>query len=325
MCSSMRADELASAPHIRPVRAEDKPAVLAFCQHSFEWGDYIEHVFDDWLSREGDFLAAELDGRVVGIVRIAYLGHGDQAWFEGMRVDPACRGRGVARALARAEVAAARRRGCRVGRSMVADHNVGGHAVSRFIGLQPILRHAHLLWRPGGRGDGEGSGGGGNGEGSEGGSGTAPRVVAVRNDAGDVARAWDLVQRASCNRSPDGTPGVLHGWVWEEATPDSLTMLANRGELVTTQTWDALAALNVQYQEADAFVSAGDAASAARFGVAAANLAAERGWTDLVVVAPDEAAYLNALQAIGYDSRRVPGGRIGVYVIYEMNLEQGTG
>lgn len=314
MCSSMRADELASAPHIRPVRAEDKPAVLAFCQHSFEWGDYIEHVFDDWLSREGDFLAAELDGRVVGIVRIAYLGHGDQAWFEGMRVDLACRGRGVARALARAEVAAARRRGCRVGRSMVADHNAGGHAVSRFIGLQPILRHAHLLWRPGA---------GGAGKGSEGGIGAAPRLVAVRNEAGDIARAWDLVQRASCNRSPDGTPGVLHGWVWEEATPDSLAMLAGRGELVTTQTWDALAALNVQYQEADAFVSAGDAASAARLGAAAADLAAERGWTDLVVVAPEQASYLNALHAAGYDSRCVPGGRIGVYVIYELNLEQG--
>src|SRR5579884_2026420 len=41
---------------IRPARPEDGDVVLPFCQDTWEWGDYIDRVWDGWL--------AEQDGRL---------------------------------------------------------------------------------------------------------------------------------------------------------------------------------------------------------------------------------------------------------------------
>ena len=38
-----------TSTEIRPARPEDREAVLAFCMHTWDWGDYIESVWDEWL------------------------------------------------------------------------------------------------------------------------------------------------------------------------------------------------------------------------------------------------------------------------------------
>src|SRR5579875_574119 len=96
---------------IRPARAEDREAVLAFCAHTWEWGDYIEFVWDEWLSDpSGQLLVALYDDRPVGIVHLRMLSATD-SWQEGMRVDPAYRMQGVARRLSLEAGAEAIRRG----------------------------------------------------------------------------------------------------------------------------------------------------------------------------------------------------------------------
>jgi len=37
---------------IREANDRDKITVLKFCKDTFSWGDYIEHVWDFWLSEE---------------------------------------------------------------------------------------------------------------------------------------------------------------------------------------------------------------------------------------------------------------------------------
>lgn len=96
---------------IRAARPEDREAVLAFCVSTWEWGDYIEYVWDDWLhDPNGLLLVATLDGKPVGVANIRMLNETD-AWMEGMRVDPAYRQRGIATALSNGQIAEARRRG----------------------------------------------------------------------------------------------------------------------------------------------------------------------------------------------------------------------
>src|SRR5437879_1326543 len=100
-------------PHIeiRPARPEDRDAVLAFCTTTWEWGDYIEEVWDDWLNNsQGLLLVATADGQPVGVAHILMLSE-TEAWFEGMRVDPNYRRQGIAGALFNAQVAEAKRRG----------------------------------------------------------------------------------------------------------------------------------------------------------------------------------------------------------------------
>lgn len=96
---------------IRPARVEDREAVLAFCAHTWEWGDYIEFVWDEWLNDpSGQLLVALYDDRPVGIVHLRMLNATD-SWQEGMRVDPAYRMQGIARQLNLEAGAEAMRRG----------------------------------------------------------------------------------------------------------------------------------------------------------------------------------------------------------------------
>ncbi|MEO8286800.1 MAG: GNAT family N-acetyltransferase [Chloroflexota bacterium] len=87
----------------RDVTPDDKPQVLAFTASTWEHGDYIDQVFDDWLADpDGRFLAAEerSTGIVAAIDKLTMLSP-TEAWFEGLRVNPAFRGRGLASTLQR--------------------------------------------------------------------------------------------------------------------------------------------------------------------------------------------------------------------------------
>lgn len=110
--------------HVRPARSEDREAVLAFCEHTWEWGDYIEYVWDEWLADPaGLLLVAVYDGQPVGIVHTRMLSETD-AWQEGMRVAPAYRRLGVARQLSLEASAEAMRRGATVVRLLTESTNV---------------------------------------------------------------------------------------------------------------------------------------------------------------------------------------------------------
>ncbi|MBA4448217.1 MAG: GNAT family N-acetyltransferase, partial [Nitrosopumilaceae archaeon] len=68
---------------IRNAKFSDKSHVLNFCQNTFSWGDYVEHVWDYWLNE--DLLFVYEKQFPVGIC------HGffskNQIWIEGIRVD----------------------------------------------------------------------------------------------------------------------------------------------------------------------------------------------------------------------------------------------
>ena len=128
---------------VRPARPEDREAVLAFSTHTWEWGDYIERVWDDWLNDpQGLLSVAVLDGQPVGISHMRMLNETD-AWLEGLRVDPDYRNRGIATALDTASLEEAIRRGATNARLITASTNEAtihmmGNAHMR---LAPFLAH----------------------------------------------------------------------------------------------------------------------------------------------------------------------------------------
>jgi GNAT superfamily N-acetyltransferase len=103
---------------VRLAREEDREAVLAFCRQTWDWGDYIADVWETWLHDPNSaFFVAVQDGRPVGIANLRML-NAQEAWMEGMRVDPAYRKQGVASELSCAQVAEARRRGASIVRTL---------------------------------------------------------------------------------------------------------------------------------------------------------------------------------------------------------------
>lgn len=80
---------------IREAKISDKKFVLKFCKNTFSWGDYIDQVWDFWIS-EGNLFLFEKQ-IPVGICH-AFYSH-DQVWIEGIRVDPNFRKQKIASKL----------------------------------------------------------------------------------------------------------------------------------------------------------------------------------------------------------------------------------
>lgn len=128
---------------VRPARTEDKEAVLAFCTQTWPDGDYISFVWDVWLGDErGVLLTAVLGERPVGISHVTLVAD-DEAWVEGIRVDPRERRRGIGRMLVSRSLVAARERGAVVARLMTDADNDAAQRLFAAFGFTRVAEVTH--------------------------------------------------------------------------------------------------------------------------------------------------------------------------------------
>ena len=80
---------------IRNAINSDKFSVLNFCKDTFSWGDYIQDVWDYWLS-EGNLLLIEKQ-YPVGVCHAFFSKN--QVWIEGIRINSNFRRQGLASEL----------------------------------------------------------------------------------------------------------------------------------------------------------------------------------------------------------------------------------
>jgi len=112
---------------VRPARPEDKEPLMSFIKDVWGGHDYIPLVWDRWLKDPtGRMFVVEVDGRAVGMNRIRFL-EDRSAWFEGARVHPDYRGRGLASMLGENSMRVARKRGIRVFRLTSGSRNKSAH------------------------------------------------------------------------------------------------------------------------------------------------------------------------------------------------------
>ena len=72
----------------RPALPRDKADVLEFTKFIWDGHDYIQYVWDEWLTDpQGILVAAEYGGHCVGIAKVSLSAPG-QWWLQGLRVDP---------------------------------------------------------------------------------------------------------------------------------------------------------------------------------------------------------------------------------------------
>lgn len=125
---------------VRLARADDKDAVLAFATNTWDGWDYIPEVWDTWMGASDGVLlvgTAGVDDRPICFARLAMLS-ADEAWLEGIRVDPAVRGLGVATDFQVAELLWAAAHGARVIRYATGQDNEGSHRLGAHGGLELI-------------------------------------------------------------------------------------------------------------------------------------------------------------------------------------------
>jgi len=132
---------------IRPATHDDYEAVAAFTEDTWSdrgGSDYIQSVYHDWIDKDdAATLLADAGDRVAGIAQIVALS-GDEAWAQGMRVNPVDRGAGVSVAINTALFDWARERGATVARNMVFSWNVAGMGASYAAGFRPCTEFRWL-------------------------------------------------------------------------------------------------------------------------------------------------------------------------------------
>jgi len=134
---------------VRRARPEDRAPLMSFIKDIWGGTDYIPKVWNAWLRDDrGRMFVVEVDGVPVGMNRVRFLEDGS-AWFEGARVHPSFRGRGLASKLGENSIRFAEGRGARVFRLTSGSRNESAHRqiarikfgeVARFSVYEPPRR-----------------------------------------------------------------------------------------------------------------------------------------------------------------------------------------
>lgn len=133
---------------LRDARQEDHEAVAAFTRQTWperDGGDYIPEIYPEWIEGERKrTLVVDTGTDIAGIVQCVLLSE-DEAWCQGMRVNPDYRGTDVSKRLSYGAFDWAREQGALVARNMVFSWNSVGLGQSRSVGFEPTaeFRWAH--------------------------------------------------------------------------------------------------------------------------------------------------------------------------------------
>lgn len=133
---------------VRSAQPEDKDIVLAFCSNTWDWGDYIDRVWDDWINDpHGELFVAVTHGRPTGVAHLRMVTATD-AWLEGLRVDPDYRQQGIAKALNIAMLEGALRRGATHARLVTESTNIGAIHMMASIHMRHVGAFAPFRANP---------------------------------------------------------------------------------------------------------------------------------------------------------------------------------
>ncbi len=115
---------------IREANDLDKIPVLKFCKNTFSWGDYVDQVWDSWLS-EGNLLLFEKQFPV-GICHAFYSQ--DQIWIEGIRIDPNFRRQKIASKLVKHAESIGHEKGASYSFMLIDTENTSSHSMAHSLG-----------------------------------------------------------------------------------------------------------------------------------------------------------------------------------------------
>ncbi len=215
---------------IRRAQPQDREAVLAFCAHTWEFGDYIAEVWDDWLADEqGPLLVATLGGEVVALEKISWSGPAE-AWLEGMRVHPDYRRRGIATHLFHYALEWLEAHQAQVARLATASDNRAIHRMIRPAGFRhvhtglyyttPNLTQAPLPCPPCAHGSPLPAGP----------AGLAEPVTPTPLPPSAAPEVWAVLERSGWQGSSHGL--YAFSWAWQPLTPARLEKHLQAGQVV---------------------------------------------------------------------------------------------
>ncbi len=193
---------------IRFAKPEDKEFVLAFTEKTWEWGDYIKHVWDEWLHDEsGKLFVAEYEGKPIGIMHAAFLPD-KSVWLEGLRIHPDYRRKGVAYNLNKFVIDYLKEAGYKTFRVAIMSWNIPSIKLARKLSFYEVSRWVSL---------------------------ETSLSKLVNNETPQLCRKevhldmdtlWDMVYNSSIYDASRGL--LLYDWKWLNFTKNALKELSNK-------------------------------------------------------------------------------------------------
>lgn len=129
-----------SSLKVRPAVPSDRAPLMEFIKHVWGGHDYIPYVWDDWLlDKSGRMFVVDLGGVPVAMNRVKFVEDGS-AWFEGVRVHPRYRGKGIATMLGDNSIRIAKGRGIHTYRLTSSSWNHKAHRQVARMDFREIAR-----------------------------------------------------------------------------------------------------------------------------------------------------------------------------------------
>lgn len=266
---------------VRPALPADKAGMEALCAKIWEGHDYVPKVWNEWLAdRHGELTVVERKGRLVALGKLTRLAD-DEWWLEGLRVDPAYRGLGVAQLLQAHQIAVAERVGKGVLRLGTASDNYAVHHNIARDGFHRVAAFGYY--------------------GAEALPGSCPLQPLGRRD---LKRVWQFIENSTALERAGGLYEV--SWQWMRLTPERLAAhLANK-EVWASKLDDRLAAVAIvprlDREEQERLVVGyigGEPAAVTALARGLRMLAGQQGLQGVRIKPPNDPALLQALEAAG--------------------------
>jgi GNAT superfamily N-acetyltransferase len=130
----------------RLAKKSDKEVVLKFCINTFDWGDYIDQVWEMWFSESnGALFVAENGisnnkGSAIAFSHASLCPYRRNIWLEGIRVNPDYRRRSVATELIRKMLSYGKRQGAREASAIVSVNNLPSQLMMMKTGFNVISK-----------------------------------------------------------------------------------------------------------------------------------------------------------------------------------------
>ncbi len=207
---------------IRPAKSSDKKQILSFCVDTFDWGDYIDKVWDIWFaSRAGRLFVVEDRGRSIAMSHVALCGKSRLAWLQGVRVHPDYRRSRIATQLLETMLAYAGRHGARQASAIVSVENAPSQRMMERNGFSVVSKWVYYSTedRPAEQA-------------------TAARLATLA----DLDRIWKYLQKSRIYKLSAGT--YVKEWHWYPLDRDALRKLVREKCVAITGSVDGVAVVN---------------------------------------------------------------------------------
>ncbi|MHA1609513.1 MAG: GNAT family N-acetyltransferase [Candidatus Njordarchaeales archaeon] len=193
----------------RLARDTDREFVISFTRNTWEWGDYIPQVWNDWLrDPRGRLYVAEVDGKPVAILHAAFL-LDNSVWLEGLRVHPEYRRRGIAYRLNKYVIENLINEGYRVFRMAIMHWNTPSINLAKKLGFYEVDTWLSLETKIGNL--------------------LAPQLETICFLIEDIEEVWNLIQRTDVYSLSQGL--LCLDWKWIKFDKEILKQLLRERKL----------------------------------------------------------------------------------------------